>query len=119
MFIGIGRCSECSANLKIAVTAFPSGKKHEANYQVFDVRKQSEQTVDYPWVRPTVPLDSMMITHYNIQKDYYDYIVSKKNATSTYYDPFFTPESIKSNVAGGVGIFTYYTFDRVVIVAQE
>jgi hypothetical protein len=40
---------------------------------------------------------------------------SVNHATSAYYDPFTIPEGIKSNIVGGIGIFTFYTIDKKTI----
>jgi hypothetical protein len=43
---------------------------------------------------------------------YYDYLNSVENAGSAFFDPLLNPESIKSNINGGIGIFTYYTLGK-------
>lgn len=56
--------------------------------------------------------DSVVVTLFHIQKEYYDYLNSVENANSAFFDPLLNPEAIKSNITGGVGIFTYYTLDK-------
>lgn len=55
--------------------------------------------------------DSLRVKFFHITQTYYNYGVSLYNAQSAYGDPFLTPEAIRSNIANGIGIFTYYTFD--------
>ena len=57
--------------------------------------------------------DSIVVTLFHIQKEYYDYLNSVENAYSAFTDPLLNPEAIKSNINGGFGIFTYYTVDKV------
>ncbi len=98
--------------LKVGVVLFME-KTREPIIQYFDISGQSVQSIALARKRPGGPVDSMAVTLFNIQKDYYDYGVSVQNAVSAYHDPLLTPETIKSNITGGVGIFTYYTFDQV------
>jgi hypothetical protein len=56
--------------------------------------------------------DSIVVTLFHIQKEYYDYLNSVENASSAFFDPLLNPETIKSNIIGGIGIFTYYTVDK-------
>ena len=98
--------------LNLSVFTFAAGKKRDDVIRYFDAREFSGQMISIPWKHQS-NYDLMIITLCNIQKDYYDYSVSVQNAVSAYHDPLLTPESIKSNVEGGVGIFTYYTFDQV------
>ncbi|WP_276482689.1 DUF4249 domain-containing protein [Paraflavitalea pollutisoli] len=57
--------------------------------------------------------DSITVTLFHIQKEYYDYLTSVENANSAFSDPLLNPEEIISNITGGLGIFTYYTMDKV------
>jgi hypothetical protein len=60
--------------------------------------------------------DSIQITLFHLQKDFYDYNQSVNNASNAYYDPFVTPERVRSNVHGGIGIFTFFTKDTKTIM---
>lgn len=51
-------------------------------------------------------IDSVGIRNIQINKDYYDFITSVRNAQSANGNPFAQPASIRSNITGGVGIFT-------------
>ena len=62
--------------------------------------------------------DSVTIRLYSLQKEYYDYIKSAEDARSSNFSPFVQPAWIKSNVTGGLGIFTAITFDQREIVVR-
>ena len=100
--------------LKMGVVLF-TDKKISPFIQYFDVKEQAKGVATLLWKRPAAVVDSISVTLFNIQKDYYDYGVSVQNAVSAYHDPFLTPEAIKSNINGGIGIFTYYTSDKKTI----
>lgn len=49
----------------------------------------------------------------HISKEYFDFKKSVHQAYSANIDPFTVPAKIKSNVDGGIGIFTYYAIDSL------
>ena len=61
--------------------------------------------------------DTVAIRIYSLHKDYYQYLESIANARRSNYNPFSQPSRIKSNVNGGLGIFTAirYTEREIVI----
>jgi len=61
--------------------------------------------------------DSVIVRVYSLQKEHYDYIQSTRDARSSNFNPFSQPALIKSNVSGGIGIFTSIRFvQRLVII---
>jgi hypothetical protein len=50
--------------------------------------------------------DTVIVTVYHINKDYYDFIQSADNAEDANGSPFDQPSAIFSNIKGGIGIFT-------------
>lgn len=61
-------------------------------------------------------LDTLAIRSIEINKDYYDFITSVRNAQVANGNPFAQPASIRSNITGGVGIFT--GFDPAVVLLK-
>lgn len=61
--------------------------------------------------------DTVTIRMYSLSKEHYDYLESMGNARRSNFNPFSQPSRIKSNVVGGLGIFTsiLYTEKKVVI----
>ena len=59
--------------------------------------------------------ESLKVKLMHISSDYYQFRESVDNAHSANIDPFTVPTQIKSNVNGGIGIFTFYTIDALVI----
>jgi hypothetical protein len=55
----------------------------------------------------------VIITLYNLNKDYYDFLKSVDDANNSNGNPFAQPSNLKSNVEGGLGIFTTLTYDRI------
>jgi hypothetical protein len=56
--------------------------------------------------------DTVIITAYHLNKDYYDFIQSADNAEDANGSPFEQPSAIFSNIKGGIGIFTTIVADR-------
>ena len=60
--------------------------------------------------------DTIIVTLYHIEKQYYDFLNSVDDAKSANGNPFAQPSKIKSSVQGGLGIFTNLAFDRKTVV---
>lgn len=58
---------------------------------------------------------SLKIKLQHITSDYYEFKKSIDDAYSANIDPFTVPTKMVSNVNGGIGIFTYYTIDSLVL----
>jgi hypothetical protein len=50
--------------------------------------------------------DTVTVRLYSLQKEHYDYIQSVDDARGSNFNPLSQPGKIKSNVSGGIGIFT-------------
>lgn len=62
--------------------------------------------------------DSLVGRLYHINQDLYDYFVSVSNARSANINPFIQPANIKSNIIGGIGVFSTLSFDERVLVVN-
>jgi hypothetical protein len=62
------------------------------------------------------PGDTAFISVYHIEKAYYDFLESRDAAISANSNPFGQPAVVKSNVEGGIGIFTNLIYDRKIYV---
>lgn len=62
--------------------------------------------------------DTAFLTLYHIEKSYYDYLQTIEAARDANFNPFAQPAMIKSNVKGGIGIFTGLAYDTKVIVIK-
>jgi hypothetical protein len=60
--------------------------------------------------------DTVEVTLYTINRDYYDFLSTANAASSANGNPFAQPAAIKSNVKGGTGIFTVLPFQRAVYI---
>jgi hypothetical protein len=56
--------------------------------------------------------DTVLVRVYSLLKEYYDYLQSTENARNSNFNPFTQPALIKSNVKGGLGIFTAIRYDQ-------
>jgi hypothetical protein len=56
--------------------------------------------------------DVVIITFYHIDKAYFDFLESVTSAIDANGNPFGQPSVIKSNINGGMGIFTGLSYDR-------
>lgn len=97
---------------KLIASSFKDGKHKHSKYEFYQQSGNVTNPCFLPWEKIESEADSVVVTMFHIQKDYYEYLQSVRNANSAYKDPFLTPEVIKSNIKGGVGIFTFYTYDK-------
>lgn len=59
--------------------------------------------------------ESLKIKLFHITRENFLFQNSVKQALSANEDPFSVPAKIESNIHGGIGIFTYYTVDSLVV----
>ena len=62
--------------------------------------------------------ETIIITLFNIEKQYFDFLSSTNNAKNANGNPFAQPSRIRSSVQGGLGIFTNLAYDRKVVVIR-
>jgi hypothetical protein len=62
--------------------------------------------------------DTASVRVYSLLKEHYDYIQSANDARGSNFNPFSQPGRIKSNVKGGLGIFTALSYDQRKIFIQ-
>ncbi|MEJ8757443.1 DUF4249 domain-containing protein [Pontibacter sp. H259] len=64
--------------------------------------------------------DTLILSLYHIEQQYYDFLRSTDDAKNANGNPFAQPSKVKSSVQGGIGIFTNLAFDRKnVILTKE
>ncbi|OKL38862.1 DUF4249 domain-containing protein [Pontibacter flavimaris] len=63
--------------------------------------------------------DTLIVTLYHIEKQYYDFLASISDAKSANGNPFAQPSQINSSVEGGFGIFTNLAYDRKSVVITK
>ncbi len=62
--------------------------------------------------------DTLTATLFHIEKAYYDFLESTEDAYFANISPFNQPSAIRSNVQGGIGIFTGLTYDRRTVLIR-
>ena len=62
--------------------------------------------------------ETLFVTLYHIEKQYFDFLSSTDNAKDANGNPFAQPSRIRSSLQGGLGIFTNLAYDRRVVVIQ-
>lgn len=60
--------------------------------------------------------DTLVISLFHIEKQYYDFLSSVSDARSANGNPFAQPSRIVSSVRGGIGVFTNIAYDRKTVV---
>lgn len=61
--------------------------------------------------------DTVTIKIYSLTKEHYEYLESSGNARRSNFNPFSQPGRIKSNIDGGLGIFTSIVYhERTIII---
>ncbi|MCX2741647.1 DUF4249 domain-containing protein [Pontibacter anaerobius] len=63
--------------------------------------------------------DTLIVTLYHIEQQYYDFISSVSDAKDANGNPFAQPSKIKSSVEGGFGIFTNLAYDRKTVIIRK
>lgn len=63
--------------------------------------------------------DTLIVTLYHIEKQYYDFLSSISNAKDANGNPFAQPSKINSSVEGGLGIFTNLAYDRKTVIITK
>lgn len=62
--------------------------------------------------------DTLIVSLYHIEKQYYDFLSSTSDAKDANGNPFAQPSRIKSSVEGGIGIFTNLAYQRKKVILQ-
>ena len=62
--------------------------------------------------------DTVLVRVYSLLKEHFDYMQSTENARNSNFNPFTQPAMIKSNVKGGLGIFTAIRYDQRQIMVR-
>jgi hypothetical protein len=62
--------------------------------------------------------DTLIVSLYHIEKQYYDFLGSVSDAKNANGNPFAQPSRIKSSVEGGIGIFTNLAYDRKTVIIK-
>ncbi len=60
--------------------------------------------------------DTLIAGIYHINEAYYNYLESIETAINSNGNPFVQPEAIRSNIKGGIGIFTGFSLDQKMVV---
>ncbi|MBC5772482.1 DUF4249 domain-containing protein [Pontibacter sp. KCTC 32443] len=63
--------------------------------------------------------DTLILSLYHIEEQYYDFLRSTEDAKNANGNPFAQPSKIKSSVQGGLGIFTNLAFDRDTVILKK
>ncbi|WP_018478941.1 DUF4249 domain-containing protein [Pontibacter roseus] len=62
--------------------------------------------------------DTLIVSLYHIEKQYYDFLGSVSDAKSANGNPFAQPSRIVSSVEGGIGIFTNLAYTRKMVILE-
>jgi hypothetical protein len=104
--------TDTSRYFKLSVASYKNGDPVLTKILLYDQHNNNSTSCLMPLPKYKTTADSIAVTLFHIQKEYYDYLNSVENANSAFFDPLLNPETIKSNINGGIGIFTYYTLDK-------
>ncbi|MBB6612505.1 DUF4249 domain-containing protein [Pontibacter sp. Tf4] len=63
--------------------------------------------------------DTLIISLFHIEKQYYDFLRSVRDAQNANGNPFAQPARVKSSLQGGIGIFTNLAFDRDTVIIKK
>jgi hypothetical protein len=65
------------------------------------------------------PYDSLIVSLYHLEKQYFDFLTSVEEARNANSNPFAQPSRLHSTVQGGLGVFTNLALDRKGTVLKE
>ena len=63
--------------------------------------------------------DTLILSLYHIEKQYYNFLRSVNDAQSANGNPFAQPAKVKSTVQGGLGVFTNLAYDRNTVIIKR
>ena len=63
--------------------------------------------------------DTLVVSLYHIEEQYYDFLGSVTDARNANGNPFAQPSRIVSSVKGGIGIFTNLAYTRKTVIIQK
>ncbi|WP_299988218.1 DUF4249 domain-containing protein [uncultured Pontibacter sp.] len=63
--------------------------------------------------------DTLIVSLFHIEKQYYDFLSSISDARRANGNPFAQPSRIVSSVKGGIGIFTNLSYNRKTVVIEK
>lgn len=63
--------------------------------------------------------DTLVVSLYHIEQQYYDFLGSVSDARNANGNPFAQPSRIVSSVKGGIGIFTNLSYNRKTVVIKK
>jgi len=104
--------TDTSKYFKLSIDNYKKGNPVLTKNVLYDQNNSNSTSCVMPLSKYKNDADSIVVRLFHIQKEYYDYLNSVENASSAFFDPLLNPETIKSNINGGIGIFTYYTLDK-------
>ncbi len=64
------------------------------------------------------PGDTVIVTLFHIEKQYYEFLQSTSNSKDANGNPFAQPAKIRSSVQGGLGIFTNLAYKRKTVIIR-
>ena len=92
--------------------------ENEQDFTTTDNFSTSDNEIVYGTGFDFMKGDTVISTLFHIDKDYYDFQESVQDAINSNGNPFGQPGVIKSNIEGGLGIFTGVSFDRKILIIE-
>jgi len=97
---------------KIEVYIYLEKKRKAKHYQIYNLSKDSSPELTLNLKLGDVKRDSLKVVATHISHEHYEYIYSYTRALDAYYNLFTVPTPIKTNIKGGVGVFSVVTQDK-------
>lgn len=91
---------------RLTINAFLSDSQYESYSDIFNCKNENSKEISIRILLKKRDYRFLSVRIAHINEDYYQYLYSTGAAFNAYFDPFITPTAIKSNVFGGIGIFT-------------
>jgi len=92
--------------------------KNEQDFTTTDNFATSDNEIVYGTGFDFMKGDTVISTLFHIDQAYYDFKESVQSAINSNGNPFGQPSVIKSNIEGGIGIFTGLSYDRKMLIIE-
>ncbi|WP_320053919.1 DUF4249 family protein [uncultured Acetobacteroides sp.] len=80
--------------------------------RIYDLRDNRTEELPLHLEVENIPRDSVKVVVWHISRQYYEYIYTCIRSLEAYHDLYTVPTPIKTNIFGGVGVFTVVAEDK-------
>ncbi|MCH2043872.1 MAG: DUF4249 domain-containing protein [Saprospiraceae bacterium] len=110
---------ETTLTIEDSIPFISIAKDPEFDVSLDDARFFNGETVSWGTNYSYEEDDTLISTVYHIDRAYHDYLETVADAQASNGNPFAQPGQIITNIQGGMGIFTFLTYDRDTLIVKR